>query len=521
MKKFLLLAATAMTAMTLSAQLYVTGENVEGAPAAWAPTTPLEVAEANGSYTFQATGKFKMSTVKGEWAAFEAAGKSLDGAWNKGTTTATANLRDASVDIPTPMSGVKITYTVPADFSTITATLPEGYTFGDAPAPDFYLVGDFNGWNNPGTKMDRNGTVYTVTLSEAISGGWKINNGSWDVDFGQGEAGMPVFGTEYNVAAGGGNLTTTLPVGTKVTFNYNEGGQSTLLLSSGDEPRPVTTPDHLYLIGAYNDMNWDPANSLELTKEGTTFSISDINITGSANFSFATVQGTWDDVNAAVRYGAGTEKDVKIELVNKVGTAPVYGEINSNMKAFEVAKGTYDMTVAFAAEGITLTVTQTSEAPYVEDLVLTGSFNGWAPNDPAYKFTKEGETYTLHVDNLPAETELKVKVADDAMWDNAWGAGADATLVNNTPAEAWLGSASNFVLSEDLEDITITFVRSDSPSVAATITLAGTNGVEAVEAAQAETPAEYFNLQGIRVANPEAGQLYIIRQGNKVSKVIR
>lgn len=51
---------------------------------------------------------------------------------------------------------------------------------------------------------------------------------------------------------------------------------------------------------------------------------------------------------------------------------------------------------------------------------------------------------------------------------------------------------------------------------------ASSAGIEAVaEAETADAPAEYFNLQGIRVANPEAGQLYIVRQGNKVSKVIR
>lgn len=33
-------------------------------------------------------------------------------------------------------------------------------------------------------------------------------------------------------------------------------------------------------------------------------------------------------------------------------------------------------------------------------------------------------------------------------------------------------------------------------------------------------PVEYYNLQGIRVANPTAGQIYILRQGNNASKVI-
>lgn len=43
----------------------------------------------------------------------------------------------------------------------------------------------------------------------------------------------------------------------------------------------------------------------------------------------------------------------------------------------------------------------------------------------------------------------------------------------------------------------------------------------AVESIVAEenAPAEYFNLQGVRVANPESG-LYIVRKGSKVSKVL-
>lgn len=34
------------------------------------------------------------------------------------------------------------------------------------------------------------------------------------------------------------------------------------------------------------------------------------------------------------------------------------------------------------------------------------------------------------------------------------------------------------------------------------------------------TPAEYYDLQGIRVTNPQSGKVYIVRRGNKVSKVL-
>lgn len=46
--------------------------------------------------------------------------------------------------------------------------------------------------------------------------------------------------------------------------------------------------------------------------------------------------------------------------------------------------------------------------------------------------------------------------------------------------------------------------------------LGGVEGIEA-DAFDADAPAEYYNLQGIRVAEPTTG-LYIVRQGSKVSK---
>ena len=45
------------------------------------------------------------------------------------------------------------------------------------------------------------------------------------------------------------------------------------------------------------------------------------------------------------------------------------------------------------------------------------------------------------------------------------------------------------------------------------------SGIESVELEEVEAPVEYYNLQGVRVQNPENG-LYIKRQGNKVTKVI-
>ena len=45
-----------------------------------------------------------------------------------------------------------------------------------------------------------------------------------------------------------------------------------------------------------------------------------------------------------------------------------------------------------------------------------------------------------------------------------------------------------------------------------------TTGVESVEVEDANAAIEYYNMQGVRVANPENG-MYIRRKGNTVTKV--
>ena len=45
-------------------------------------------------------------------------------------------------------------------------------------------------------------------------------------------------------------------------------------------------------------------------------------------------------------------------------------------------------------------------------------------------------------------------------------------------------------------------------------------GVEAVANDRTDTPAEYYNLQGIPVANPSSGGIYLRRQGNTTDKVL-
>lgn len=53
-----------------------------------------------------------------------------------------------------------------------------------------------------------------------------------------------------------------------------------------------------------------------------------------------------------------------------------------------------------------------------------------------------------------------------------------------------------------------------------TITFGGTGAIDNVAVDNNNAPVEYFNLQGVRVNEPVAGQIVIRRQGNEVSKLL-
>lgn len=521
MKKSLLMMAVALTAMSASAQLYVTGGDVTGAPAAWAPSTPLEVQAVNGEYTFEAKGGFKISLAKGEWADFNGAAYMLDGGWTTNETTATANLKQGDADITPAKAGVAITYVVKDDLSTITAQLPTGPV-----TLDFYVTGAFADWQAAPAdyKMTSKGNnVYSFTatnglpLGSATAGaGFKITDGSsW-----YGCDGTAALNTTLNASTSAqANFEVEVPAGSEITFTYVEGGQSTVYINSNGvtPPRPVDAPAQLYVVGSLAGSMWDSATAVLMTKNDNVFTATNIELVGDANFSFLTAQ-SWDEA----RYG-GLVDNEDVTFDGDVATVAIVSGAN----AIKAVPGLYNMTLTFAAEGNTLKLEKAGEIVVVEDLVLAGDFNEWADNDPAFKMTKDGNTYTYRMDAIAAETQFKVKTAE-AEWKTSWGAEGDPSwteaqpvaVVPNVAMNAWPGSGCNFLVENALTNVVITFVKSDDAAVASTLTVQGQSAIETVEAAATEAPAQYYNLQGIRVLAPEAGQLYIVNRAGKVSKEI-
>lgn len=523
MKKSLLMMAVALTAMSASAQLYVTGAKVQVGDQtnSWDAKNALECAVEGDYYTFQANGEFAISTVKADWdAGWKTGTYTLNGAWNLTETSATGNLQRVDGNIPAAKLGEMVTYKVKNDYSTIEATFSSGVV-----ETNFRLHGNiFTGtevWETKAMTLKNGKWEYTGDVVPGDFGMKECDPTGEQLVWIGGAAAVTEAGNAYSFVEGA-NSSTTLS-GT-YTIVYDPQNKTITFNGNGvTPPDPVQTPDHLYVVGAIAGCVWNPATTPELTKAENVFSISDVELTGQANFSFLTSNG--EDAWNALRYGAATDSQ-ELEFVDNEATISLVSR-TGDVGAIVAAPGKYDMTVTFTTEGVTLKVVKAGEVVVVEDLVLSGDFNSWAVNDRAFLMTRNGSTYTYSMDAIEANTMFKVKTAEDE-WTTSWGAEGDPSwteaqpvaVTPNVAMNAWPGSGCNFLVENALTNVTITFVKSDDAAVASTLTVQGQSAIETVEAAAAEAPAQYYNLQGIRVLAPEAGQLYIVNRAGKVSKEI-
>ncbi|MDE5635973.1 MAG: chitobiase/beta-hexosaminidase C-terminal domain-containing protein, partial [Muribaculaceae bacterium] len=135
-------------------------------------------------------------------------------------------------------------------------------------------------------------------------------------------------------------------------------------------------------------------------------------------------------------------------------------------------------------------------------------YTGDAPNIRVY----QGATITISsedkINNNITTVVFALKDAvEDAFEDNT------ISPSNNNKTYTWTGEAKEVTLKVK-KSIKINNVKVQCENVINT-------GIDNVVVDNDEnTPVEYYNLQGVRVENPAAGQLYIKRQGSKATKVI-
>lgn len=308
----------------------------------------------------------------------------------------------------------------------------------------------------------------------------------------------------FVVPVGTYNMTLSLPAMTLVITK--EGGNV--------DPNPNPNPGSvIYVMGSGEGLSWDdfPGKKIEQGTDGKyTFSINNL-----VGFKISTVEAyNWDDYNAGA-YSTGNA--LFSDAVAQAGgeTLPIenWGE-NQELPW----PGDYTITVDLTAMTMNAyTITPKPEGPVA--LYIRGDMNSWtAPATWEMAYDDATNTYSFECKGETIiEAGQKFKIAD-ANWGNYnYGngnlsimpekGGSDEVLYKNGNDMAF---AENFVG-------TILFVVDQSGAVA-TFIPDEDNAVEAIGAAEGE--GVYFNLQGVKVLNPERG-IFVKVQNGKAEKVVK
>lgn len=377
-----------------------------------------------------------------------------------------------------------------------------GEASGDDPIPPtptdytgWYLnvQGDFNNWTPSGVAFNADGTVEATNL--AIGDGefeLKIWDGTADSYWGNASA-VIVPGEPVQVYKNGGHMTISdAAAGDVYNVSYNAATEMmTVTKVGGGEPVIVTK--YYGIHGTIFGGEWQTIN-LEKNDDGN-YELTAALVAGEFGVKIMNEAG-----NQTGWIGGGvtiSEENVVYNLL-------------SEPNATNELEGQY--TIIFDPEANTLKF-----VPYQGEIeeVITYAIHGTIVNGGSdwvsYNLTEEDGKWVSELTVVPGTFGIKMMV--------------------NGVQEKWYASPT---AEESTIDAIGTFTAGDLGTTNWTLNLTGeykfvfdpeamtlavtyTSGVEAVEAAEA-VEAVYYNLQGVRVANPANG-LYIRVAGEKASKV--
>ena len=265
--------------------------------------------------------------------------------------------------------------------------------------------------------------------------------------------------------------------------------------------------------------DWDIVNTLEVTAKYGKFTLNCENMDLIAISDKKLSEVDWDE------WKTGLWSPAIPITEDNIGTAvPLYGPADAN---FQVPwKGDWKIEIAQDLSAVTVTTTTPKpDATYH----LVGGFS-WSPLDK-YKFEKETDTvYWLDItEALPATKYLNIM--RNSSW-NEWWAPTVAPIVAGETAVEWLWQTNHGGDAEAVPDGSnyTGSIRLETPAEITTgcsvqVTFYPTirehnSGVADALVEEQNVKAEYFNLQGVKILNPQSGQLYIVRRGASVSKEI-
>lgn len=261
----------------------------------------------------------------------------------------------------------------------------------------------------------------------------------------------------------------------------------------------------LYLIGEPAG-GWDTSKGVEMTKTADGVFELDVELKGKNSFGFVkqlNSNGDWDAFNSC-RYTPAS-----------AGTVPVIGENDmiytgdTTDYSWDLDAGNYKFIVDTNAMKFILEANGDIPTPPATQLYFTGEVNDWSFVDE-YIMEADGNIYTYSTGVIRGGVEFKLSDRD---WKTAYTT-LNTKMTTGTYTVVTGDGKGNMAFVEDIDNPELIL-----DTEAMTLTVKGTMAaVENVAVDSADTVAEYYNMQGVKVESPVAG-LYLERRGNKVAKV--
>lgn len=261
------------------------------------------------------------------------------------------------------------------------------------------------------------------------------------------------------------------------------------------------------VVGSYTEPNWNFEASTLFEGDGDELTCTIDKLVSS--FKIVDVEVGWDSqLGTSTLVTIGTPVVLEGKIDGKDAPNINFGD---NILAVNNAK------VTFVVSTKTLTITSDDVTKGYPELFVTGSFCSWdAPGTGASVKCTVDETTGIYTATLELgeSGDVKFKVAG-AGWSNEIAGGAEVTA--DAAVKVTLGGQdlSTTLTGEQTLTYNANTMMMTFGDPALTMVEDGINNVVVENNAE----AVYYNLQGVRVANPQGG-IFIVKRGNEVSKVL-
>lgn len=512
MKKLYTVLVASMMALAANAAVYITGAMTNPQWNASQAETMTVGTDGNYTYTYTSNGEaqgFKLSTVKADWDS----GFNANGMYCKPENGKYVDLqKNNSGDIITPVykSGTPVTITIKSDLS----QLKIDGTLSNAPVVVKFF-GNLNGgsWTeydltNGSYKLNVTSTCYFTFTTGGWGGAWRPVDGSQNCEVAKNGS--------YQATGSNDKVFVISKVGSYV-ITPNAADKTFTVTGFPDEPITTTLKFFANLEPSVTD-DW---TAYDLVDGSYTFEVK----TGGCYFTFTT-DGNWS--------GAWRPKSGSNEEINDNGTYQAQSYGNDGVFTI-VTPGTYTVTPDAASTSFSITGFS-SNVEYPEALYILGYINGqdFGTLTGMKDTTAEDGVYTwekaLMGDAGAGKGYFNIASVVDTEGTGNWDASVnsgdrygaptkDTPLTPDAPAavavykanvnasacQSWEIEPGVYNVTLNLNDMTISVQKT-------------TSGIEDVEYVGGAAPA-YYNLQGVRVMNPENGIFIEVRAGKAVKVV--